>query len=65
MAVALVYPESKQGKKDQATSVLNTDVSGSYLKHARFVLRHCRASRRWRWRWLIRFPRKAGEGKTL
>ena len=42
MAVALAYPESKQGKRDTATSVLNTEVSSAYLKHARFVLRNCR-----------------------
>ena len=42
MAVALAYPESKQGKKNKETSVLNTEVSDSYLKHARFVLRNCR-----------------------
>lgn len=42
MAVALAYPESKQGKKNKETSVFNTEVSDSYLKHARFVLRNCR-----------------------
>lgn len=44
MAVALAYPESKRGRGnvDSAKSVLNTDISDSYLKHARFVLRHCR-----------------------
>lgn len=41
MAVALAYPESKQGKKDKATSVFNTEVSSAYLNHARFVLRNC------------------------
>ena len=42
MATALAYPESKQGKRNKETSVLNTEVSDAYLKHARFVLRHCR-----------------------
>lgn len=36
MAVAKLYPESRQGKK---TSVKNTDVSSEYVKHARTVLR--------------------------
>ena len=44
MATALAYPESKRGRGniDTAKSVLNTDISSAYLKHARFVLRHCR-----------------------
>lgn len=45
MATALAYPEATnkggRGKKAE-TTVLNTDVSSAYLKHARFVLRHCR-----------------------
>lgn len=42
MAVALAYPESKQGKKDKATSGLNHEVEESYIRRARFVLRNCR-----------------------
>jgi hypothetical protein len=44
MATALAYPESKRGRGniDSAKSVLNTDISSAYLKHARFVLRNCR-----------------------
>jgi len=45
MATALAYPEPTnkggRGKKSE-TTVLNTDVSTAYLKHARFVLRNCR-----------------------
>lgn len=45
MATALAYPEPTnkggRGKKNE-TTVLNTDVSSAYLKHARFVLRNCR-----------------------
>lgn len=44
MATALAYPDSKRGRGnvDAAKSVLNTDISSAYLKHARFVLRNCR-----------------------
>ena len=45
MATALAYPEptNKGGRGKKAeTTVLNTDVSSAYLKHARFVLRNCR-----------------------
>lgn len=41
MAVALAYPESRQGKRDKTTSGLNHDVEESYIRRARFVLRHC------------------------
>lgn len=34
-------PHNDTGKKAE-TTVLNTDVSTAYLKHARFVLRNCR-----------------------
>lgn len=40
MATALAYPESEQGKRK--TSLLNNEVSGGYIRQARFVLRHCR-----------------------
>ena len=44
MATALAYPEVKRGRGnvDSAKTVLNTDISSAYLKHARFVLRNCR-----------------------
>lgn len=35
MAVAMIYPAKEQGKK---TSVLNTEVSGEYVKKARTVI---------------------------
>ena len=45
MGIALAFPEPTnkggRGKKSE-TTVLNTDVSSAYLKHARFVLRNCR-----------------------
>ncbi len=41
MAVALAYPESKQGKRNKETSGLNHEVEESYIRRARFVLRHC------------------------
>lgn len=43
MATALAFPDAKRGRgnTDNAKSVLNTDISSAYLKHARFVLRHC------------------------
>ena len=40
MATALAYPESEQGKRK--TSLLNNDVSGGYVRQARFVLHNCR-----------------------
>ena len=42
MAVALAFPDAKRGRgnTDNAKSVLNTDISSAYLKHARFVLRN-------------------------
>ena len=40
MAIALAYPDSEQGKRK--TSLLNNEVSGGYIRQARFVLRHCR-----------------------
>lgn len=41
MAVALAYPESKQGKKDEKTSQKNCEVNRESIRQARFVLRHC------------------------
>ena len=40
MATALAYPDSEQGKRK--TSLLNNEVSGGYIRQARFVLRNCR-----------------------
>ena len=40
MATALAYPESEQGKRK--TSLVNNEVSGGYVRQARFVLRNCR-----------------------
>lgn len=40
MAVALAYPNSEQGKR--TTSLFNNEVSGGYVRQARFVLRRCR-----------------------
>ena len=38
MATAMAYPENQQGKK--ATSLLNNEVSGGYVRQARFVIRN-------------------------
>jgi hypothetical protein len=40
MATALAYPDGEQGKRK--TSLLNNEVSGAYVRQARFVLRNCR-----------------------
>ena len=41
MATAMAFPEAKQGKKDIATSDLESDVFGKKtLQRARFVLRN-------------------------
>ena len=38
MAMAMAYPETQQGKK--RTSEFNSEVSGRYVNHARYVLRN-------------------------
>lgn len=38
MAVAMIYPDSHQGKKD--TSAKNAEVGSRYIRMARSVLKH-------------------------
>ena len=42
MAVALAYPEpTNKGGQGKKTPQVNCEVSGEWIRQARFVLRHC------------------------
>ena len=42
MAVALAFPETRQGKKRTSSKIEEVNVASGYVSQARFVLRNCR-----------------------